>query len=426
MPKLIKISRLHMVSIFIFLIASLFYIYEFALQVSPSVITSDLMRTFSVDATRLGLLGASFFFTYTIMQLPGGLILDRFGARMTLTVVGTLCAFGALIFSEAVNLPMAAFGRILMGIGGAFAFNSVLYLILRWFPPAYFAFFVGLLQILCTVGAIGGGSVLAILTEKIGWRHAMALFALIGFIIVVISWAGVRNQPYDPVNAEREEARLFKNLKEIIKNPQTWLIAIYSVSIWAPMVGFSALWGIPFLKTSEHLSSVGAANAIAFSWIGAATASPVIGWLSDQIKHRNMLLTSVAFLGFTALLILIFIPNLSYTTTLFLLFLVGVSASGQSLIFAVVKDINRFQAVSTANGFNNMAVVIGGLLFQPLIGKLLDWRWSGVFFENERIYTLSSYQIALTILPVCCLIATVVSLFFIRETYCKPAFPRTR
>ena len=416
------ITRIRPIAVFMFFMGSLFYIYDFALQVSPSVMTQELMQDFSANATVLGVIAASFYISYTFMQLPAGLILDRFGARLTLTIACITCAFGALLFGLAPDITILTTGRVLMGLGGAFAFTSSLYLILRWLPTSSYAFFVGITQILCGIGSLGGSSVLAILISNVGWRHSMILLSLIGFVIMLLSWLCIRNQPTDIYFPEKNDPPLLDNLIEILARPQTWYIALYSIAIWAPMIGFSALWGVPFLKLACHLSNVSAANAVALTWVGAALASPTVGWLSEKLQQRNILLSMSALLGLIALLILIFIPNLPLLLIYMLLFFVGVSAGGQSLIFAVVKDINRREACSTANGFNNMAVVGGGLLFQPLIGKMLDVAWCGVSISGERFYDLHGYHVALSTLPICSLIALIIAVFFIKETFCTSTY----
>jgi hypothetical protein len=102
-----------------------------------------------------------------------------------------------------------------------------------------------------------------------------------------------------------------------------------------------------------------------------------------------------------------------------LLFLVGLSAGGQSLIFGVVKDIYPHKMLSTASGFTNMAIVSGGLLIQPMIGRVLDFYWDGSMINGVRAYNLHSYQIGLSVIPVLLLVSVFISIVFIRETHCK-------
>jgi MFS family permease len=413
-------QKITSLAIFIFLLSTVFYCYEFFIQVAPSVMTSELMRDFSADATLIGLLSGFFFYSYTVCQIPAGLLLDKYGSRIMLTIVIAICAIGALLFAFAPNIAIASLARLLMGASSAFAFTGTLYIITRWFPAWSFALFAGVAQMMSSLGAIAGNAPLANMINHIGWRHSMLILAIVGFALAILVYSFVRNQPANYNHKAQEQFGMLKSLKIVLGKKQTWYVAIYSFCIWATIVAFSALWGVPFLKTNYHLSNIAAAKIISITWIGIAIGSPVAGWISDKIKRRNLPLASLALLGCISITCVIFIPHLSINTLYLLLFLVGFAAGGQTLIFGVVKDINPINVTGAANGFNNMVVVSGGALFQPLIGKLLDVNWTGIMNSSGvKTYDLHAYHVAFIALPICCFIAFIVSTFFIKETHCQ-------
>jgi sugar phosphate permease len=412
-------KQITILGLFIFFLSTLFYCYEFFIQVSPGVMTNVLMRDLSANATSIGIISGCFYYSYTAMQIPVGLLLDRYGIRIVLTTAILICAIGTLLFGLAPDIFAAAVARFLMGAGSAFAFISVLYITIRWLPACYFALFAGLTQMMSSFGALGGEAPLASMIQHTGWRYTMFIFSLIAVILAILVWLIIRDNPPGNAKQQHKKPKIIKSLKTIFSNNQTWFIGIYSFAIWAPIVAFSALWGVPFIKTSCHLSNIAAAEVVSFSWIGIAIGSPVVGWISDKIQKRCLPLTLVALLGLISILCVLFIPNMPTLVLYILLFLVGFSASGQTLIFAVVKEVNYEKITSTANGINNMAVVLGGALFQPLIGKFLDVNWSGLIENGVRTYDLHAYHVAFLILPICYLIAAIMSMFFIRETYCK-------
>jgi MFS family permease len=213
-----------------------------------------------------------------------------------------------------------------------------------------------------------------------------------------------------------------KRLQQVCSNKQTWLIALYSFSIWAPVTAFAALWGIPFLVASYSLTTAAASKASAMIWLGIGLGSPLAGWFSDKINSRSKPLSFSALLGIISLTIIIYSPPLPLPWLYFILFIFGLAASGQSLAFGVVKDNNTSCVVGTAIGFNNMAVVAGGALFQPLIGVLLYVNWRGIMHNGTPFYGIVDYQKALFVLPLCFIIAFFVSHFLLRETYCRPQY----
>lgn len=409
----------------VYALTATFLFYEMALQASPSVMTHSLMQELHLDAGSLGMMASVYFYSYTLMQIPAGLLFDRFNARLLTTVALLICVIGAFIFGGADTLSFAAGGRFLMGIGSAFAFISVLVVAARWFPSNYFASLVGVAQLLAAIGAMGGEVPLAAAVTYFGWRETIIGIGIVGFILTILVWMIVRNYPANEKHdsIKRSQESIWKNLHRILGNKQTWWIGIYAFCGWAPITAFAELWGIPYLMTVYGISNTLAASAVAMTWVGLGIASPIIGWSSDRIGRRCPLQSLCAVIGLITTLLILYVPHLPFSIMFILLFGFGIATAGQILTFAIVKDINKIDVTAAAIGFNNMAVVAGGAIFQPLVGMLLRWYWDGTLKNHMPMYTPHSYRVALSVVPLCFLIAWVVNVFFIEETYCKPKFP---
>ena len=155
LPTFVKQKHHYFWATIICVLAATFYLYEFILQVSPQVITDQLMRDFGIHSAGLGFLAACYFYAYMPMQFPAGLLYDRFGPRILLTIMVAVCAVGALLFSRGDHLTIVAFGRALMGFGSAFAFIGTLVLVSRWFPASFFPVITGIVQSMSSVGSSG-------------------------------------------------------------------------------------------------------------------------------------------------------------------------------------------------------------------------------------------------------------------------------
>jgi MFS family permease len=408
-------------AIIIFMLAAFFYFYDFLIQVSPSVIAGHLMRHFNITATLLGCMVGLFYYTYTLFQIPAGLLLDRFGARKVLLNAIFFNTVGLLIFSFAPNIYFIGLARLIIGAASAFAFLSALFLILRWFPLRYFAFFAGLTQMLGSFGAIGGTAFLAKLIKTIGVQSAMLTFTGIGAVLFILVFFYLQNSPQKETRSTHSSMHFIARLKIVLFKRQTWSIGLYSFAIWAPIAAFAALWGVPFLKATYHYDSIVAASSISVLWLGVAIGSPIIGGVSQKVMRRRMPLMISALIGVISMTTLVYINHQPYWLVCLWLFLIGIAASGQSLSFALISDNQRLENTSAANGFNNMMIVFGGALFQPLIGKLLDLHWNHRIIHGTPVYSAHNYHIALWILPACFLMAFLASTFLIRETHCQPA-----
>ncbi len=415
-------SSQRILGIFIYILAALFLLYEMGLQVSPSIMTRHLMYEFKVGAAALGVMSAFYFYSYTLMQIPVGLLFDRFNARGLITGAVLLCSIGTFFFAFTYHIGWAAFGRFLMGIGSAFAFVGVLILAARWFEAKYFALLVGIAQFLAALGALGGELPLAAMLEHWNWRTVMVLLGSIGIILALMCSMIIRDHP-DQKRHIPKRHDLLRELKEIAKSAQTWWIALYSFCGWGPVAVFAALWGVPYLKVRFEVPTTQAALAMALLWIGLGVTSPFIGWLSNRIGRRRPAMIVCSAIGLICSLILFYVPMITFTHAFILLFGFGIAASGQILSFALIKDNNRPSTTGTAIGLNNMTVVAGGAIFQPMVGFLLQLYWNGAKDDwGVPLYSIENYHVGLIIVPICFFVGLVSSCFFIKETYCRPKY----
>ncbi len=411
-------------AILIYAVTTLFLFYEMALQVSPSVMAGELMESFTIDAGGLGLLAGFYFYSYSLMQIPAGLLFDRMGARLIFVLAILVCAAGAFFFGNTHTVALAGLGRFLIGLGSAFSFTGVLVVSAFWFKPKRFALLVGLAHLFAALGAMGGAYPLAILVGIFDWRVVIVGLGFIGVFLAGLSWLIIRDHPRENLSHSNpvQSNKIMASLKQVFALPQNWWVALYAFASWSPMILFAALWGIPFFKVKFNVSNQIAASSLSLSWVGLAIISPMMGWLSDRMHNRRIIMIVSAILGVIASLVLIYYPNLPFGMSYFWMFLIGTASSGQILSFALSKDRNPPRVIGAAVGFNNMAVVLGGALFQPLVGLILRWTWDGAYKNNIPIYTSENYALALMIIPICYFVCALVSIFMIKETHCKPAY----
>ena len=400
-------------AIFIFLLMALFLCFEMALQVSPGVMTADLSSSLHLTSFSLGLMSGVYFITYILMQIPSGLMFDRLNIVKVVCTAIFLCSVGAGLFGLSHSFVEAVLARLLMGFGSAFAFISVLTAAARYLPSPYFAMLAGVAQLLAAIGAIGGALPITWLNQTFGWRHSFLGFMVFGFALMALVIFTFRNMDTACKTPPQNE-QVKHSLREILKNPQTWLIGFYAFFNWAPITAFASLWGVPFLMTKYGFSLTLSASLISLIWLGVGLSSPFIGALSDRIKRRKPLLILTALLGAAAIAIIIYAPTLPVVILGALLFVTGLGASGQVLSFAVVKDYTEHKRSSAAIGFNNMAVVASGVVMQPLIGKLIELNGTP---SAGALYSLDSFMHSLYILPLCYIMCVLIALIFIKETY---------
>ena len=415
-------------------LASFFYVYEFFLRVVPSAITHELMRDFNINAGQLSFMSAFFYYAYTPMQVPAGILLDRFGARKLLSISMLLCGLGAILFGFTTRNYMFVVSRFAIGFASSFAFVGALVLAARWFPPKYFALITGLIQLMGCIGAIAGEAPVAILTNYIGWQQLMIWSGVVGIVIAVLFWLIIRNGPnkidsHAHLEFNEKASGLWQNLSNelnrllyVCKNSQTWLVGICSFCCWAPVVIFASLWGISFLMVDYNISATAASVGSTFVWLGLGITSPIIGWWSNAIQSRRIPLIISFLVAIVTSLVVIYIPHPSWILMNFMLFFFGAAASAQSITFGLVQDNNPISVEGTAMGFNNMAIIFGGVVMQPMTGWLLNLCWSGKMVNGAPFYSMACYEKALVLIPICGVVGLITAIFFLKETHCRPQF----
>jgi MFS family permease len=403
-------------------LACLFYFYECLLQVSPGVMSNELMRDFSVTSQTLGILSGVYFYSYAAMQLPGGVLMDYFGPHRLLTLATIVCAISTIAFGMTDNFFMACIARLMIGFGSAFAAVGTMKLAANWFPAQRFALLTGLMVTIGMLGAIGGEAPLALLIDGFGWRQSMLIMGTIGLVLAVLLFFIAKDTPknYDPAahhHAEEEEL-LMPSLVALMKNKQLWLVACYGGLMYMATPVFCGLWGVPFLMNKMMLTKATAANYISLVFIGWAIASPLWGIFSNRIGLRKPPMYIGCIGALICSVLFIFAPISSSFLMEFLLFAFGIFSAGFLPAFTVAKELCNKKYVASGLSFMNMMNMIGIALAQPLIGYILDKLWQGELNGNVRVYPIEAYHTGLAILPLGMLIALII-LPKIKETYCQ-------
>jgi MFS family permease len=410
---------------FVCSIGMLFYCYNYFLRVSPSVMQNDLMQHLHITAYQFGNLAAFYYYAYTPMQIPVGMIYDRFGARIVLFCACLMAIGGLSVFISADNLFFASFGRFLIGLGTAFAYIGVLKVASLWLPANRFATVAGLTTAFGMASAIFSDLYLTEIVQSMGYKNALmtALWVGIGLSFFILMF--MRNKP----NASYEQPgtihkpmsfkQLLQAVQIVLSNSQMWLVGLIGCLFYLPATVFLDLWGIPYLKTVYHLGPEQAASVVTMTFIGWIIAGPSIGALSDKIKRRRSPLMVCAFMAAILLSIVFYIPNLSIVSLYIIFFLIGIFCGAHPLCFALGKENSPNAISGTAVAITNTLIMIGGVIFQPVVGKLLDWHSINVPILNGMpVYAASDYTYALTLIPLGLVLAIVLT-FFLKETYCQ-------
>lgn len=395
----------------------MYFAYAFIQRVSPSVMTSELMRDFGVGGTLLGMLSALYFWTYAAIQLPVGMLTDRFGPRKLMGFALVVCALATLGFAISPNLLSATILRAIIGGSVAFAFVGTMAIAGYWFKHSSNAMLAGVLQSAGMLGAVFAQAPLRFAVESIGWRNSMHLLALFAAILALFIYVGV---PKRTTNQKQTTSKSsLQGLQSVVWNRQTWLCALIGFGMCAAMLSFSGLWAVPWLATVHGFTPSKAAATASMLFLGWALFAPAVGWISDRMGRRNRLPQIGATLYILTFSMVVFQTPENEFLLAMLIFLCGAFGSTVTVCFTIVREHNDIVYSSTALGLTNMFVVGSGAVMQPFIGWLLDLNWHGAMNDGARVYDAHAYSTGFTSLLAVMGLALIAT-FLLKETYCQP------
>jgi len=407
------------IGLLIWFISVLFFLYECFLRVFPNTLSEDIMASFHINAEQFALISLSFFVSYAFMQIPVGIIIQKFGVKKPLVIAGGLCSFGVFWFSFSNTMSHAVLSRLMIGIGSSFAYVSLLSLALNWFSRKHFGFFSGLSQFLGSAGPLLAGAPLAIVVNKFegNWRLIFTWIGFFGVLITLLILFFVKNKPNRKgkiVILDTSNKSIRKQSYHLLKKPQLLWIIIYTSVVYGSIPIIGSFWGTLYLQT-RGFDKPSAAFLSTCIWIGYAIGSPLIGKISDSMNRRIPLMIFTAFCGFIFSLLLLYYPSNNHFFLSLCFMGIGVGASGQALSFAIITEIVPKKLQTTLLGFNNCILMLSGALIASFISTIIH----SETITGPVLYKLSNFTSGLSVMPILFLISFFVSLFAIKETFCR-------
>lgn len=394
--------------IFVMSLCAFFLFYKYILQNYPSIITNQLMSEFQLTAAGLGGLSATFFYTYVVTQLFVGVILDRYSARWITSSAVFCCALGVFMFSEMHNVLGAGLSRALMGVGVSFATVAYMKLASTWFPPRRYALITGFLATAAMTGAVFGQAPLSWIVHHLGWRESLYYVGIVGFILTLLFAIFVHDSPrlLHSKQVMQQVHVSFKEIMQVFKNKQNWLLTFYAGLACSPIAVFGGLWGNPFLQEAYTLDKTTAASLVSLVFVGLGVGSPILGMLSDRIGNRRHVMLYSTLTSCIAISLVVYVHPMPIVLLGTLLFTFGFALGAFPIAFAIGKELNNIKLTATVIAMINASDAFLDMLTEPGIGKLLDLGWDGKIVDGVHYFSLHSYHIALSVLPLYLIVAT--------------------
>ncbi|WML33013.1 MFS transporter [Clostridium sp. OS1-26] len=396
------------------------YIIVFFHRLSVGVIVGDLKKSFGMNATQIANLGAMYFYAYTIMQIPTGILADHLGPKKTVITGCIVAAIGSITFSLSASIFMAYFSRLLVGLGVSVVFLSILKIQANWFPAKDFASMSGLTSFIGGMGGLLAQAPLIALVGVIGWRGSFGIMGIATVVLAILVIIFVKNTPTEKglpevnpqqVQAAVESQSILLQLVGIVKNPKIWGPAFAYGGINGCFLLFSGTFGVTYITSVYGVSKTYAANLISIAVLVGGISCLLIGKISDMLKNRKLPMITLASISTAAWVILVFAKTPEWFILIFVV-LIGISGSIGVICWSVGKEVSNPKLAGMSMSIVNVCGFLFAAVLPIICGKFIDIN------AAAGLSTAAAYQKAF-IVPVASSIIALTFTLLTSETRCE-------
>lgn len=386
----------------IWFILALCCIYAFSLNTAAAVFSDVIKKFLQTTDFGISVAAGTFILGFASMQIPAGYLLDRYNARYIVSTALLVFALGNIAASHANSIYTFSLANLIQGMGASFNFIAATILISQWFPAKMFPIMIGLTETLAFIVTGLLHYFLVIELEKYDWQRIYHYFGIYGFTLFILAVLFVKTPATFQLS---KNISLRKSLATVCKNGQIWLCVIALGTSFGIVLAYGGLWYLPIqhFYAVEH-SEAALIGGMIFFGIGIGT--PILGWFSNYVKSRKLVLHLSLILGNMGLIMAIYLPHYLINTYLIIkivTFLTGFLLSGSTLFYTMISELSSNQTRGIAFSLTNISLY----LFNSLM-LLVPFLFITV--TSKEFFTY------LWVLPISILVSLLL-LYFIKETY---------
>ena len=349
----------------IWMVVSIFYAYQYILRVMPNIMLDDIMQQFQFTAATFGQFSGIYYIGYSLMHLPMGIFLDRYGPKkvMTASILLTVVGLIPLIFADYWVYPII--GRLLIGIGSSAAILGVFKVVRMSFSEQHFARMLSFSVTIGVLGAIYGGSPVSYMRDTLGYQTVVEIFALAGIVLAVATYLII------PEIKAQAETTVFSGIAEVLGNSRVVLTCFFAGLMVGPMEGFADVWGTAFLKHAYHYDATLATSLLSLIYIGMCFGGPILSLVAEKIGS-SLIAIVMAGIGMTVGFVCLLAWPISPGAVSINFVVVGVCCAYQILAIYQASKYVREEVAGLTTALANMIIMIFGYAFHTAIGSVVN------------------------------------------------------
>jgi len=372
---------------FVWIIASIFYAYQYILRVMPNIMLGNIMRQFHIDATIFGQFSGVYYIGYALMHLPIGIMLDRYGPKKIMTgcILLTVIGLVPLIFSDHWIYPVI--GRVLIGIGSSAAILGAFKIIRMTFSEQRFTRMLSLSVTIGLIGAIYGGGPVSYMCSTLGYTAVVEVFAVAGLLLAAITYVIV------PEMKSSSRGPVFSEIKAVLTNHRVVSLCCFAGLMVGPLEGFADVWGSQFLKQVYGFDASLSSYLPSMIFMGMCFGAPILSLIAEKTGCYLG-----AIIGAGSLMLMVFVALVTKMLTMsgvavgFVL--VGVCCAYQILAIYKASTYTPASSAGLTTAVANMIIMSFGYAFHTVIGFVVN-TYGGADVPQSLIYGIGVIPVTL-------------------------------
>jgi predicted MFS family arabinose efflux permease len=373
----------------IWVIASIFYAYQYIIRVMPNIMLNDIMEQFDISAATFGQFSGIYYISYSLMHIPVGIMLDRFGPRkvMSACILLTVLGLTPLLFAEHWVYPIA--GRFVIGLGSSAAILGVFKIIRMTFSEKHFPRMLSFSVTIGLIGAIYGGAPVSYMRDALGYQTVVQIFAIAGVLLAIMTYWIV------PDIKSTSQTTVLSDIKEVLTNKKVIFSCIFAGLMVGPLEGFADVWGTAFLKQVYGFEGPLAASLPSMMFIGMCFGGPLLSLVAEKIgSYLGAIIGAGVIMAASFSLLLLGYLNSASISLSFIL--VGVCCAYQILAIYKASTYVREEVAGLTTAVANMIIMIFGYAFHTAIGNTVN-AMGGANNSKALLYGVAVIPVALFI-----------------------------
>lgn len=350
-------------------------------RVAYSPLIPTIMQELDISYAPAGLLMSAYFLAYAIAQIPTGVLVDRFGARKSVSLFMIIFAGGAILFTRITNFEMGVISRFLIGFGSGVIWVTGIKIISYWFKRSERGFTTGVFSTSANFGATAALLGIPLVVIVHGWRQGYILTTIPVILLIGLNWLLIRDYPTDiglppPEDSKSIEPEATYEISQktlvhnVLKDPHAWPLYL---SIFFYLGGwYGTLTWVPTYCVEELKIPLTTAGLIGSLITLGAVISPITGILADKIGRKPVYVVGMASYALFTFLFITFSSSYNIIPTIIIAILMGIAFSSFAFSFTMISELFPPTATATASGVLNTCAFLGALVYPTIMGTILD------------------------------------------------------